>query len=99
MGGDGIGGKIMMYRLAKRGETQTPRYGVWTPEEYDGDGEFPKTHEGLEQAIELANIFKSFVVAENADCTSETVWTHPELKAASDKERCAYYERGPFHGA
>ena len=72
--------------------------GVWTPEEYDGDDEFPKTHEGLEQAIELANIFKSFVVAENADCTSETVWTHPELKAASDKERCAYYERGTFHG-
>lgn len=88
----------MKYRLAKKGETQTPRYGVWTPEEYDGNGEFPKTHKGLEQAIELASEFESFVVAENADCTSETVWTHPKLQDRIDEERCAYYDKGTFHG-
>ena len=87
-----------MNRLAKKGETQTPRYGVWTPEEYDGDSEFPKSHSGLEQAIELANAFESFVVAENADCTNETVWTHPALRASIEKKRCAYYDKGGFHG-
>ncbi len=88
----------MPYRLAKRGETQTPFYGVWTPEEYNGNSEFPKSHKGLEEAIQLANAFESFVVSHNADCTSETVWTHAELQAAIDEDRCAYYERGSFHG-
>ena len=88
----------MPYRLAKRGEPQTPFYGVWTPEEYNGNSEFPKSHKGLEEAIQLANAFESFVVSHNADCTSETVWTHAELQAAIDEDRCAYYERGSFHG-
>ncbi len=86
------------YRLAKRGETQTPYYGVWTLEEYDGDREFPKTHEGLEKAVQLANKFESFVVAHNADCTTETVWTHSELTAAVEKDRCDYYSKGTYHG-
>jgi hypothetical protein len=88
----------MPYRLARRGETQTPYYGVWTPDEYDGDSEFPKTHEGLEQAIQLADIFESFVVAHNADCTTENVWTHEELQASIDKDRCDYYKKETFHG-
>jgi len=85
----------MKYRLAKRGETTTPHYGVWTP---DGGVDFPKSIEGLESAIELASKHKSFVVATNVDCTTEKVWTHPELQAASDRDRCAYYESGTFHG-
>ena len=86
------------YRLAKRGETQTPYYGVWTLEEYDGNREFPKTHKGLEEAIQLANKFESIVVAHNADCTTETVWTHSELTAAIEKDRCDYYNKETFHG-
>lgn len=86
------------YRLAKRGETQTPYYGVWTPDEYTGNSEFPKSHKGLEAAIRLADAFESFVVAHNADCTTETVWTHSELTAAIEKDRCDYYRKGTYHG-
>ena len=89
---------ISRYRLAKRGETQTPYYGVWTPEEYTGPTEFPKSHKGLEAAIQLANSFESFVVAHNADCTTENVYTHDALQASIDQDKCDYYSKGTFHG-
>ena len=89
---------ISRYRLAKRGETQTPYYGVWTPEEYTGPTEFPKSHKGLEAAIQLANSFESFVVAHNADCTTENVYTHDALQASIDQDKCDYYSKGTYHG-
>jgi len=79
---------IMNYRLAKKGETTNPRYTV-----YDGEGgvDFTRTHEGLEAAITLANELKSFIVATNVNCTTEKVWTHPELKARVEQDKCAQY--------
>ena len=92
--------KNMKYRIAKKGETTTPRYEVptasvtfWSTGEVGGTVQvFTRCHKGLEAAIELANSLETFVVAFNADCSTETVWTHPKIDALKAAEMLNYYK-------
>ena len=82
----------MKYRLAKKGETTTPRYEVGGTVQ-----EFTRSHKGLEAAIELANELHTFVVAFNADCSTETVWTHESIDALKAAEMLNHYSK-PYQG-
>jgi hypothetical protein len=79
--------KNMKYRIAKKGETTTPRYEVGGTVQV-----FTRCHKGLEAAIELANSLETFVVAFNTDCSTETVWTHPKIDALKAAEMLNYYK-------
>ena len=77
----------MKYRIAKKGETTTPRYEVGGSVK-----NFPRNHKGLESAIELANELETFVVAFSVDCSTETVWTHQSIDALKAAEMLNYYK-------
>ena len=79
--------KNMKYRIAKKGETTAPRYEVG-----GAIKSFARSHKGLEKAIALADELETFVVAFNADCSTETVWTHPKIDALKAAEMLNYYK-------